>query len=123
MSRHRGGPPIALQLLLYPITGDDLETSSYREFANGYMLTREAMTWYWNQYVPDIKERSNPYVSPLRANDLSGLPPALVVTAEYDVLRDEAEAYALRLTESGVATRLLRAFYDAPACSTGRGQR
>jgi acetyl esterase len=110
MSRDRGGPQIALQLLIYPITGDDLETPSYHEFANGYMLTREAMAWYWNQYVPDRKERSNPYVSPLRANDLSGLPPALVVTAEYDVLRDEAEAYARRLAESGVAARLLR--YD-----------
>jgi len=72
------------------------------------MLTREAMQWYWDQYVPEGRDRAQPYVSPLRALDLSGLPPALVVTAEYDVLRDEAEAYAVRLQEADVAVRLLR---------------
>jgi acetyl esterase len=74
------------------------------------MLTREAMAWYWDQYVPDRAIRGEPGVSPLRAASLSGLPSALVVTAEYDVLRDEAEAYAGRLRECGVAARLVR--YD-----------
>jgi acetyl esterase len=107
-ARDRGGPPIAFQLLIYPITNDDLDTPSYHEFAQGYMLTREAMAWYWDQYVPEPGGRRHPYVSPLRASDLSRLPPAHVVTAEYDVLRDEGEAYARRLEESGVATRLVR---------------
>jgi acetyl esterase len=109
-ARDRGGPRIAFQLLIYPITNDDLDTPSYQEYAVGYMLTREAMAWYWDQYVPDERDRGDPGVSPLRAPSLAGLPPALVVTAEYDVLRDEAEAYAGRLRESGVAARLVR--YD-----------
>jgi acetyl esterase len=110
MARDDGGPPLSFQLLIYPITGDDLDTPSYRDYATGYMLTREAMQWYWDQYVPDKRQRAQPYVSPLRAPDLRGLPPALVVSAEYDVLRDEAEAYARRLNEAAVATRLIR--YD-----------
>jgi acetyl esterase len=109
-ARDRGGRSLAFQLLIYPITNDDLDTPSYQEYANGYMLTREAMAWYWDQYVPEPGGRRHPYVSPLRANDLSGLPPALVVTAEYDVLRDEGEAYARRLEEAGVPARLIR--YD-----------
>jgi acetyl esterase len=109
-AREHGGPPLAFQLLIYPITCDDLDTPSYHEFSQGYMLTREAMAWYWDQYVPRAGARRDPYVAPLRARDLSGLPPALVVTAEYDVLRDEAEAYARRLAEVGVPTRLVR--YD-----------
>jgi acetyl esterase len=108
MARDQGGPALALQLLIYPITNDDFDTTSYRDFSTGYMLTREAMQWYWAQYVPDPGKRAEPYVSPLRANDLGGLPPALVVTAEYDVLRDEAEAYAVRLQQAGVAALLLR---------------
>jgi acetyl esterase len=110
MARDRGGPKLALQLPIYPITNHDFDTPSYHEFATGYMLTREAMAWYWDQYAPAPIDRGNPYLSPLCATDLNGLPPALVVTAEYDVLRDEAEAYAARLAESGVPVRLLR--YD-----------
>jgi acetyl esterase len=110
LARDRGGPPLAFQLLIYPITNDDLNTSSYLEFAADYMLTREAMAWYWDQYEPRRSVRRIPYASPLRANDLGNLPPALVVTAEYDVLRDEGEAYARRLEEAGVPTRLIR--YD-----------
>jgi acetyl esterase len=107
-ARDHGGPSIAFQLLIYPITNFGLDTPSYQEYARGYMLTREAMAWYWDQYAPEAADRAHPHVSPLRAADLSGLPPALVVTAEYDVLRDEAEAYARRLEAAGVPTRLLR---------------
>jgi acetyl esterase len=109
-ARDQGGPDLAFQLLLYPATDADLDTSSYRENADGYMLTRAAMAWYWDLYVPDLSLRSHPDAAPLRAGDLTGLPPALVVTAEYDVLRDEGEAYARRLAEAGVAARLVR--YD-----------
>src|SRR5262249_44210165 len=108
MARDRGGPRLASQLLIYPITDDDLDTLSYRKFAQGYMLTREAMTWYWQQYAPDPSSRRQPYASRGRAEDLRGLPPALIVTAEYDVLRDEAESYAARLVEAGVTVRPMR---------------
>lgn len=110
IARDRGGPRIALQVLVYPIVGDDLDTPSYREFAVGYLLTRDAMAWYWQQYVPDPDGRRHPYAAPLRAEDLGGLPPALVMTAGHDVLRDEAEAYAARLARAGVPVKLSR--YD-----------
>jgi acetyl esterase len=109
-ARDTGGPSLTFQLLLYPATDADLDTPSYLENADGYMLTRAAMAWYWDQYAPDPADRSHPDASPLRAGSLAGLPPALVVTAEFDVLRDEGEAYARRLSESGVDARLIR--YD-----------
>jgi len=105
-ARDRGGPALAFQLLLYPITDAGMNTPSYAENAEGYFLTRAAMAWYWDRYVPDAARRLGPDASPLRAGDLAGLPPALVVTAGYDPLRDEAEAYARRLAEAGVAARL-----------------
>ncbi len=104
-ARDQGGPPLAYQLLLYPATDADFNTPSYLENAEGFFLTRAAMAWYWDHYVPDPTHRSNPDVSPLLADDLSGLPPALVMTAGYDPLRDEAEAYARRLNEAGVAVQ------------------
>jgi acetyl esterase len=109
-ARDQGGPRLALQVLLYPITDYDFETPSYRECAEGYMLTRAAMIWFWDQYLADPDRRREPYASPLQAADLKGLPPALVVTAEYDPLRDEAEAYASRLRQAGVPVKLSR--YD-----------
>ncbi len=107
-ARDRGGPAIRWQLLVYPITDCDLDTQSYRENGEGYALTRASMAWFWDHYVPDPAARMHPDASPLRAGDLAGLPPAHVLTAEYDPLRDEGEAYGRRLTEAGVRTRLER---------------
>jgi acetyl esterase len=110
MARDRGGPPLRSQLLLYPVTDCDLDTASYLEHASGYGLTRAGMRWFWEHYVPDAARRTEPYASPLRAVDLRGLPPACVVTAEHDVLRDEGEAYARKLAASDVPAVLKR--YD-----------
>ena len=103
------GLPLALQVLVYPVTDADLDTSTYREFADGYFLTRSSMEWFWNHYLPD-GDRFVPDASPLRADDVSGTAPALVLTAGFDPLRDEGEAYAKRLEESGVPVTLTR--YD-----------
>jgi len=108
MARDRGKPALAFQLLIYPVTDASFETVSYRDNANDYLLTRDAMQWFWNHYVPNAAERSNPYASPLRASSLKGLPPALVITAEFDPLRDEGEAYAARMREAGVPVTLTR---------------
>jgi acetyl esterase len=110
MARDRGGPPIAFQLLVYPVTDFSFDTPSYRDNAEGYFLTRKQMEWYWAQYLPDDSAGADPYASPLRAPDLSGLPPALVITAEFDPLRDEGEAYGRRLQDAGVPTTVTR--YD-----------
>ena len=117
LAKERGGPPIAFQVLLYPVTDADFETPSYRAFgANGYWLTREVMQWFWNSYAPKA-ERQEFTASPLRASleQLRGLPPALIVTCEQDVVRDEGEAYAHKLMAAGVAviaTRTLGAIHD-----------
>jgi acetyl esterase len=110
MARDRGGPPLAFQLLVYPVTNHDFETVSYRDNADGYMLTRAAMGWYWSHYLSDPTDGRQPYASPLQASDLGGLPPALVITAEFDPLRDEGEAYGSRLRDAGVAATVHR--YD-----------
>ena len=128
MSKDRNGPKIAYQVLLIPATDASVDTESYHEFATGRFLSRAFMKYGWDLYAPDEKTRNNPYVSPLRASDeeLQGLPPALVITAENDPLRDEGEAYARKLMDAGVpvaATRydgmihdfvLLNAIHDVP---------
>jgi acetyl esterase/lipase len=102
LARDAGGPAIAGQLLLSPVTNDDMTQGSYVENAEGYVLTASLMTWFWDHYA-DPADRSHPKASPLRARDLSGLPPAFVVTCQFDPLRDEGVAYANALAAAGVA--------------------
>jgi acetyl esterase len=102
-ARDFGGPPIALQVLVYPVVDCDLDRRSYREYdGDELILNRRDMAWFWDHYAPDAAARVNPYASPLRAPSLSGLPPAYVVTAEHDPLRDEGFAYADRLRAARV---------------------
>lgn len=100
-SRDRGGPVIECQVLIYPVTDADLDNASYSDPENALMLTRQSMVWFWDHYAP-LSERENPEISPLRAGDLSNLPPAIVLTASNDVLRDEGEAYSRRLADAAV---------------------
>jgi acetyl esterase len=107
--RDEGGPRLLGQVLLYPVTDYyDPGTPSMVENAEGYGLTRQGMIWFWDHYLADPSDAANPHASPLRATDLRGLPPALVVTAQYDPLRDEAEYYAERLRQAGVPTQMKR---------------
>jgi acetyl esterase/lipase len=96
--------------MFYPVTDASFDTASYEQFAEGYFLRRDSMRWFWNQYLPDTAQRAEPTASPLRAtlDQLRGLPPALVVTGEADVLRDEGEAYAAKLREAGVQVTAVR---------------
>jgi acetyl esterase len=102
MARERGGPRLALQLLYLPVLDHDFTTRSYIENGEGYVLTRAMCQWFWSHYLPAEADGRHPYASPLRAADLSGLPPAFVMTAEYDPLRDEGEAYVQRQRAAGV---------------------
>jgi acetyl esterase len=110
MTKERGGPELAAQVLCYPVTDADLDTGTYRRYADGPWLTREAMRWFWDAYLPDEERRSEITASPLRASleQLRGLPPALVVNGEHDVLRDEGEAYARKLSQAGVRVTQVR---------------
>jgi len=108
LAKERGGPAISYQVLVYPVTQAGLETTSYRENGEGYFLTVDSMDWFFRQYLNADEEKADVRVSPLLAKDLSGLPPALVITAEYDPLRDEGEMYAERLRQAGVAVELTR---------------
>jgi acetyl esterase len=117
LAKERGGPTIRSQALLYPVTNAGFDTDSYRQFADGPWLTRQAMQWFWDAYAPDVARRTEPTASPLLATveQLGGLPPALVITDEADVLRDEGEAYGRKLRAAGVdvtAVRYEGVFHD-----------
>ncbi|MFC9974218.1 alpha/beta hydrolase [Spirillospora sp. NPDC127200] len=119
---------LAGQVLFYPVTDAGFDTDSYEQFAEGYFLRRDAMRWFWDQYTTDEAQRAEITASPLRATaeDLAGLPPALVITAEADVLRDEGEAYAAKLRQAGVpvtAVRYQGAIHDFVMLNALRGTR
>ena len=130
LAKEREGPPIRYQVLFYPVTDAAMNSASYSEFANGPWLTKPAMEWFWNAYAPKTEDRKKTTASPLSATveQLKGLPPALVIVDENDVLRDEGEAYAKKLLEAGVEVTALRvlathhdfamlnALADTPAC-------
>ncbi|MEV1065970.1 alpha/beta hydrolase [Streptomyces sp. NPDC050263] len=110
MAKERGGVPLVQQVLFYPVTDASFDTGSYHQFAEGYFLRRDGMQWFWDQYTTDEAERAQITASPLRATteQLTGLPPALVITGEADVLRDEGEAYANKLRAAGVPVTAVR---------------
>ncbi|MCG6576201.1 alpha/beta hydrolase [Pseudomonas sp. AF32] len=110
MAKDKGTPAIRFQALLWPVTDASFETASYNQFAEGHFLTRNMMKWFWDNYTTDAGQRNEIYASPLRATtaQLKGLPPALVQTAEADVLRDEGEAYARKLDAAGVPVTAVR---------------
>ncbi|MGW1623797.1 alpha/beta hydrolase, partial [Streptomyces sp. NPDC002172] len=110
MAKERGDVPLLQQVLFYPVTDASFDTASYHQFAEGYFLRRDGMFWFWDQYTTDEAERAQITASPLRATteQLTGLPPALVIVAEADVLRDEGEAYANKLREAGVPVTAVR---------------
>jgi acetyl esterase len=107
-AKAQGGPPILLQVLVYPVTDCDFATTSYLDPENQLMLNTEAMVWFWDHYAPVAASREHPDASPLRAHDVRDLPPAAVITAEHDVLRDEGESYASRLVKAEVPVKQLR---------------
>jgi acetyl esterase len=117
MAKQRSGPRLTTQVLFYPVTDASFDTESYDQFAEGYWLRRDAMQWFWDQYTTDEAQRNEITASPLRASleQLAGLPSALVINAEADVLRDEGEAYARKLRQAGVdvtATRYEGVIHD-----------
>lgn len=109
MAQDRRSVDIAQQVLIYPVTDHNFDRPSYQENAEGYMLTRHSMQWFWSQYVTDASDRSHAYASPIRAESLAGQPSAFVISAEFDPLRDEGEAYARRLEAFGVPVEMTRA--------------
>lgn len=108
MARDQGRPHLVFQLLIYPATDFNANTPSIEENGTGYFLTRDDMTWFTNHYLNSEEDKLNPLASPMRASDLSGLPPALIITGEYDPLRDEGELYGQRLQEAGVPVTISR---------------
>ncbi|MCY4619422.1 MAG: alpha/beta hydrolase [Chloroflexi bacterium] len=107
-ARDRNGPEIAMQVLIYPVTDANFDRPSYLDPENQLLLTRDSMIWFFDHYIPDPARRTEPDASPLYTEDLSGLPPAVVLTAEHDPLRDEGEEYAQRLEDAGVEVNLQR---------------
>jgi acetyl esterase len=107
-ARDESGPALAMQLLVYPVTDHNFDTPSYASNGENYLLTKDMMEWFWNHYLATADDGADQYASPLRAADLSNLPPATVFTAEFDPLRDEGEAYADRLAKAGVAVNRTR---------------
>ena len=112
MAQDRGDVRFVHQSMYYPVTDAAMDTGSYEQFAEGYFLTARMMAWFWDAYEPDVERRLEPFASPLRASaeQLAGLPPALVIVDEADVLREEGEAYAARLRAAGTAVTTVR--YD-----------
>jgi len=108
--KERGGPEFSFQALFYPVTNANFETDSYRQFASGHFLEREGMRWFWDLYAPNAEDRLKPTASPLQASvaHLQSLPPTLIITGECDVLRDEGESYARKLTAAGVRVTAVR---------------
>jgi len=106
--RDEEGPVLRLQVLIYPVTNYGFDTASYHQYAQGFGLTREMMRYFWTRYLAKPTDGCHPHASPLQAETLAGLPPALVLTAQHDVLRDEGEAYAARLAQAGVPVRCTR---------------
>jgi acetyl esterase len=122
MARDKGSPSLTYQVLVYPVTDlSSFDTDSYHQHGEGYLLTKDSMQWYRGHYIGAQERLRNPYASPLLAKELKGLPPALVITAEFDVLTDEAEAYAERLRQAGVPvaytcySRMIHAFFNLAA--------
>jgi acetyl esterase len=118
-ARDTSGPKFVHQLMVYPVTDSGFDTETYGLFATDHLLDRDQMKGFFSNYLADDAERSNPYVAPMKAKDLAGLPPAHIITAEYDVLRDEGEAYAARLVDAGVPVRhsrylgMIHTFFNA----------
>ncbi|MGK5027719.1 alpha/beta hydrolase fold domain-containing protein [Janthinobacterium sp. RB2R34] len=110
MANEKGTPALRSQVLLCPVTDANFDTPSYQQFANGYFLTKDLMAWFWDNYTTDANARKQIYASPLQATveQLKGLPPTLIQTAEFDVLRDEAEAYGRKLDAAGVKVKSVR---------------
>jgi acetyl esterase/lipase len=110
MAKNNHGPKIKLQVLYWPVTDANFETASYNQYATGRFLTKSMMKWFWDSYAPDASKRKDIYASPLQATvaQLKGLPSAIVLTAENDVLRDEGEAYARKMDEAGVRVTAVR---------------
>lgn len=125
LARDGGGPAIAFQALVYPVTNYDFSTASYRDNAEGYLLERDSMEWFWGHYLRSEADGASTKASPLRHTNLAGLPPAIVLTAEFDPLRDEGEAYAERMRAAGVEVEARRydgqihGFFANPAIDDG----
>lgn len=125
LARDGGGPAIAFQALVYPVTNYDFSTDSYRDNAEGYLLERDSMEWFWGHYLRSEADGASTKASPLRHTNLAGLPPAIVLTAEFDPLRDEGEAYAERMRAAGVPVEARRydgqihGFFANPAIDDG----